>query len=51
MLKGLRAEHSLMHSRAALGFTDFAPEERAALPPVAQPYRVDIAALPNATTD
>ena len=48
MLKGLRAEHSLMHSRAVLGFTDFAPEERTALPPVAQPYRVDIAALPNA---
>jgi hypothetical protein len=26
-----------VRSRAALGFTDFAPEERAALPPVAQP--------------
>lgn len=37
MLEGLRAEHSLMHSRAVLGFTDFAPEERAALPPVVQP--------------
>jgi alpha-ketoglutarate-dependent 2,4-dichlorophenoxyacetate dioxygenase len=37
MLEGLQAEHSLMHSRAVLGFTDFAPEERAALPPVAQP--------------
>jgi alpha-ketoglutarate-dependent 2,4-dichlorophenoxyacetate dioxygenase len=37
MLEGLRAQHSLMHSRAVLGFTDFAPEERAALPPVAQP--------------
>lgn len=37
MLEGLRAEHSLMHSRAVLGFTDFAPEERAALPPVEQP--------------
>lgn len=36
-LEGLRAEHSLMHSRAVLGFTDFAPEERAALPPVVQP--------------
>lgn len=30
-------EHSLMHSREKLGFTDFAPEERAALPPVQQP--------------
>lgn len=37
MLAGLRAQHSLMHSRALLGFTDFAPEERAALPPVSQP--------------
>jgi alpha-ketoglutarate-dependent 2,4-dichlorophenoxyacetate dioxygenase len=36
-LEKLRAEHSLMHSRAVLGFTDFAPEERAALPPVVQP--------------
>lgn len=33
----LQAEHSLMHSRDKLGFTDFAPEERAALPPVLQP--------------
>jgi len=37
ILDGLQAEHSLMHSRAMLGFTDFAPEERAALPPVVQP--------------
>ena len=37
LLHGMQAEHSLMHSRAVLGFTDFAPEERAALPPVAQP--------------
>ncbi|HME23833.1 MAG TPA: TauD/TfdA family dioxygenase [Acetobacteraceae bacterium] len=37
MLEGLQAEHSLMHSRAVLGFTEFAPEERAALPPVVQP--------------
>ncbi len=36
-LAGMEAEHSLMHSRAVLGFTDFAPEERAALPPVRQP--------------
>ncbi|HVC59934.1 MAG TPA: TauD/TfdA family dioxygenase [Acetobacteraceae bacterium] len=36
MLEGMQAEHSLMHSRALLGFTDFAPEERAALPPVLQ---------------
>ena len=37
MLEGMQAEHSLMHSRALLGFTDFAPEEHAALPPVVQP--------------
>ena len=37
MLEDMRAEHSLMHSRAVLGFTDFAAEERAALPPVVQP--------------
>jgi alpha-ketoglutarate-dependent 2,4-dichlorophenoxyacetate dioxygenase len=37
MLEGMQAEHSLMHSRAVLGFTDFTPEERAALPPVVQP--------------
>jgi alpha-ketoglutarate-dependent 2,4-dichlorophenoxyacetate dioxygenase len=37
MLQDMRAEHSLMHSRAVLGFTDFKPEERAALPPVPQP--------------
>lgn len=37
MLAELRAEHSLVHSRAVLGFTDFTPEERAALPPVVQP--------------
>ncbi len=37
MLEEMQAEHSLMHSRALLGFTDFAPEERAALPPVVQP--------------
>ncbi len=36
-LEGLRAEHSLMHSRETLGFTDFSVEERAALPPVQHP--------------
>ncbi len=36
-IANLEAEHSLMHSREKLGFTDFAPEERAALPPVRQP--------------
>jgi len=36
-LERFQAEHSLMHSRALLGFTDFKPEERAALPPVVQP--------------
>jgi alpha-ketoglutarate-dependent 2,4-dichlorophenoxyacetate dioxygenase len=37
MLEGLQAEHSLMYSRGVLGFTDFTPEERAALPAVVQP--------------
>jgi alpha-ketoglutarate-dependent 2,4-dichlorophenoxyacetate dioxygenase len=37
MLQDMQAEHSLMHSRAVLGFTDFTPEELAALPPVVQP--------------
>lgn len=32
-IDGLSAQHSLMHSRATLGFTDFSPEEHAALPP------------------
>ncbi len=36
-LDDLLAEHSLMYSRSVLGFVDFAPEERAALPPVEQP--------------
>ena len=36
-LEGLEAEHSLMHSRAVLGFTDFTQEERAALPAAIHP--------------
>ena len=32
----LVAEHSYMHSRATVGFTDFKPEELEALPPVPQ---------------
>jgi alpha-ketoglutarate-dependent 2,4-dichlorophenoxyacetate dioxygenase len=36
-LDGLVAEHSLMHSREKLGFTDFSPEERAALPAARHP--------------
>lgn len=36
-LEGLRAEHSLMHSREQLGFSDFSEEERRALPPVEHP--------------
>jgi alpha-ketoglutarate-dependent 2,4-dichlorophenoxyacetate dioxygenase len=36
-LDDLRVEHSLMYSRSVLGFVDFAPEEREALPPVEQP--------------
>lgn len=34
---GLVAEHSIMHSRGLLGFTDFSTEEHAAMPPVPQP--------------
>ena len=37
MLEHMLAKHGLMHLRALLGFTDFAPEEHAALPPVLQP--------------
>jgi alpha-ketoglutarate-dependent 2,4-dichlorophenoxyacetate dioxygenase len=33
---GLVAEHSIFHSREQIGFTDFAPEERAQMPPVPQ---------------
>ena len=36
-LETMEAVHSLMHSRAMLGFSDFTPEEHAALPPVRQP--------------
>jgi alpha-ketoglutarate-dependent 2,4-dichlorophenoxyacetate dioxygenase len=36
-LEGLVAEHSIFHSRAKLGFTDFSAEERAALPPAHHP--------------
>jgi alpha-ketoglutarate-dependent 2,4-dichlorophenoxyacetate dioxygenase len=36
-IEGLEAEHSLIYSRAMMGFTDFAPEERAALGGVRHP--------------
>lgn len=36
MLEGLRAEHSMLHSRALLGFT-YTAEEQAAMAPVEQP--------------
>jgi alpha-ketoglutarate-dependent 2,4-dichlorophenoxyacetate dioxygenase len=36
LIADLRAEHSIMHSRATLGFTEFSESEQAALPPVAQ---------------
>jgi alpha-ketoglutarate-dependent 2,4-dichlorophenoxyacetate dioxygenase len=36
-IEGLVAEHSILHSRSKLGFTDFSAEERAALPPVQHP--------------
>jgi len=35
-LDGLVAEHSIIYSRATIGFTDFSEEERASLPPVPQ---------------
>ena len=36
MIEPLIAEHSIFHSRALIGFTDFTQEERAAMPPVPQ---------------
>ena len=36
LLEGLVAEHSIMTSRARIGFTDFAPEEHEQMPPVPQ---------------
>jgi len=36
-LAGLRAEHSVWHSRALSGGVNFRPDETAAMPPVAQP--------------
>jgi alpha-ketoglutarate-dependent 2,4-dichlorophenoxyacetate dioxygenase len=36
MIEPLVAEHSIFHSRALIGFTDFTDEERAAMPPVPQ---------------
>ena len=35
-IDGLIAEHSVLHSRSTIGFTDFSDEERAKLPPVPQ---------------
>lgn len=35
-VEGLVAEHSILHSRASIGFTDFSAEERARLQPVPQ---------------
>ena len=35
-LKSLVAEHSILYSRARLGFSDFSEEERRAMPPVPQ---------------
>ena len=34
MIEPLVAEHSIFHSRALIGFTEFTDEERAAMPPV-----------------
>ncbi|MBV8775875.1 MAG: TauD/TfdA family dioxygenase [Alphaproteobacteria bacterium] len=36
LIADLVAEHSIFHSRAAIGFVDFTDEERAAMPPVPQ---------------
>jgi alpha-ketoglutarate-dependent 2,4-dichlorophenoxyacetate dioxygenase len=36
-LRGLIAEHSLIHSRGKLGFTEFTAEEKVAFAPVARP--------------
>ena len=36
MIEPLVAEHSIFHSRAQIGFTEFTDEERAAMPPVRQ---------------
>ena len=36
-IEDLVAEHSIFHSRAQIGFTDFTEEERAAMPPARQP--------------
>lgn len=35
-IEDLVAEHSILHSRGTIGFTDFSDEERARLPPVPQ---------------
>ena len=35
-IEPLVAEHSIFHSRALIGFTEFTDEERAAMPPVPQ---------------
>lgn len=37
LIKDLFAEHSIFFSRSLVGYADFSPEERAALPPVARP--------------
>jgi alpha-ketoglutarate-dependent 2,4-dichlorophenoxyacetate dioxygenase len=49
-IAGLRAQHSLMHSRAMLGFTDFTPEEQAALPPSEHPLVSSRARAGNRST-
>ena len=37
LIEPLVAEHSIFHSRAQIGFTDFTEEERAAMPPARHP--------------
>jgi alpha-ketoglutarate-dependent 2,4-dichlorophenoxyacetate dioxygenase len=43
----LEAEHSVIASRASMGFTDFSDEERAALPPQVRPL---VRVLPSGRT-
>jgi alpha-ketoglutarate-dependent 2,4-dichlorophenoxyacetate dioxygenase len=46
-IAGLDAEHSVIASRASMGFTEFSDEERAALPPQVRPL---VRALPSGRT-
>ena len=45
MIEPLVAEHSIFHSRALIGFTEFTDEERAAMPPVRAAPRAPLSRL------